>query len=294
LIVRVAAAAYPIEQLDSIDAWRRKIAVWVEGAAKGGAELALFPEYAGLEIAGTLGAETAGDPRRSLAGVAVLVEEIDRHHAELAARTGIHILAGSLPVAIPGGRFVNRARLFSPRGAVGAQEKIVMTRFERESFGISGGDTLRVFHTELGPIGIAICYDAEFPLLARQLCAAGAEIILVPSATDTPAGGHRVRTGARARALENQCYTVVSCTVGRAEWSPALDANRGRAAVYAPPQDGFPEDGTVAEGALDTPGWTFARLDLERVRAARADGEVLLFRHWSDTETPLAIERRTL
>jgi predicted amidohydrolase len=294
LSVRVAAAAYPIERLASLEEWRRKIAAWIEGAASGGAELALFPEYAGLELASALGEENAADLARSIAGVSALVEEVDAHHAELAALAGIHILAGSLPVALPDGRVVNRARLFSPRGAVGAQEKIVMTRFERESFGISGGDTLRVFHTALGPIGIAICYDAEFPLIARQLCAAGAEILLVPSATDTTAGGHRVRTGARARALENQCYAVVSCTTGRAEWSPALDSNCGRPAVYGPPQVGFPEDGTVAEGALDTPGWLFADLDLGRVRAARADGEVLLFRHWGDSEIPLAIERRTV
>lgn len=294
MTLRIATAAYPIERLDGVDAWRRKVAVWVEEAADGGARLAAFPEYASLELAGALGERTAADLPRSLAAVAELGEEIDAHHADLARRTGLHILAGTRPARLPDGRFANRARLFSPGGAAGTQDKIVLTPFERASGALHGGDSLRVFDTTLGPIGIAICYDAEFPLIARRLCAAGAEVILVPSATDTAAGGHRVRTGARARALENQCCAVVSCTAGRAPWSAALDENRGRAGVYSPPDRGFPDDGTIAEGDLDTPGWVFAEIDLERLRATRSDGDVLPFRHWPDSEARLAVDRSPL
>ncbi len=59
---------------------------------------------------------------------------------------------------------------------------------------------------------------------------AGAEMLLVPSCTERVSGYHRVRTGARARALENQIAAIVSPTVGDALWSPAVDRNtrRGR------------------------------------------------------------------
>ena len=80
-----------------------------------------------------------------------------------------------------------------------------MTRFENEQWLISAGDEIRVFDTDFGKIAINICYDSEFPLIARQQVEAGADLILVPSCTDTQAGFHRVRLGCQARALENQC-----------------------------------------------------------------------------------------
>jgi len=52
----------------------------------------------------------------------------------------------------------------------------------------------------------------------RGLAEAGAEIVLIPSCTERISGYHRVRTGAKARALENQIATVVSPTVGDALW----------------------------------------------------------------------------
>ena len=91
-----------------------------------------------------------------------------------------------------------------------------------------------MFDTTLGRIGVAICYDSEFPLLVRAMAEAGAEVVLVPSCTERISGYHRVRTGARARALENQIATVVSPTVGDALWSPAVDHNVGAAGIYVP------------------------------------------------------------
>jgi predicted amidohydrolase len=91
-----------------------------------------------------------------------------------------------------------------------------------------------------------------------------------------------VRTGAQARALENQCYVVHAPVVGEAPWSPAVDVNRGAAAVYGPPDKGFPPDGVVAIGELDRPGWVHAELDLDLLAAVRADGMVLNHRHWPE------------
>ena len=106
------------------------------------------------------------------------------------------------------------------------QEKIIMTPFERD-WGISPGGPLRVFETAIGNIAVAICYDCEFPLLTRALTEAGAEILLVPSCTEKISGYHRVRTGTKARALENTIAAVQSPTVGDAPWSPAIDFNAG-------------------------------------------------------------------
>jgi predicted amidohydrolase len=159
------------------------------------------------------------------------------------------------------------------------QEKLTMTPFERD-WGISGGTPLRVFETALGRIGVAICYDAEFPLIVRAQCEAGAEIVLVPSCTEFVSGYHRVRTAAAARALENACVAVLSPTVGDAPWSPAIDRNAGAAGVFVPADHGFSETGVLAEGTLNRPQWVHARADLERLRKVKASGEMRNTADW--------------
>ncbi len=277
----VAAAQYPIEALADWAAYEAKLTGWVEVAAAGGAALAVFPEYGAMELA-SLDPATMGDLTGSLASVSALLPQVDALHARLAAQHGLHILAASAPCEVEQGCFVNRARLFTPGGRIGVQDKLIMTRFEREEWGVSAGGPLRLFDTALGRIGINICYDSEFPLLARAQVEAGMELLLVPSCTEALHGYWRVRLGAQARALEGQCYAIHSPTVGQADWSPAVDSNRGAAAVYGPPDRGFPDSGVVALGELDQPQWLFAEVDLARVAALRADGGVLNARHWAE------------
>jgi predicted amidohydrolase len=275
------AAQYPIEALADWQSYAAKLALWVERAAAGGAALAVFPEYGAMELA-SLDPATMGDLAGSLEAVAAFGPQVDALHAELAARHGLHILAASIPARLEDGRFVNRTRLFTPGGKVGIQDKLVMTRFEREEWHVSASAPLRVFRTRLGMIGINICYDSEFPLLARAQVEAGMELLLVPSCTDSLHGYWRVRLGSQARALEGQCYVVHSPTVGEAPWSPAVDVNRGAAAIYGPPDRGMPADGVLAIGELDAAQWVFAEVDLARVAHLRADGSVLNARHWAE------------
>jgi predicted amidohydrolase len=277
----IAAAQYPVEQLANWAAFEAKLTRWVEQAAAGGAQLAVFPEYGAMELA-SLDPATMGDLAASIATVSDLLPEVDALHAELAARTGLHILAATAPCRLENGRTVNRARLFAPNGRMGAQDKLVMTRFEREEWSISGGKALRLFETALGRIGIVTCYDSEFPLLARALVEFGVELLLVPSCTDSLHGYWRVRIGAQARALEGQCFAVQSPTVGAAPWSPAVDVNRGAAGIFGPPDRGLPEDGVIACGEVDAAQWLFGEIDLSRVAELRRDGGVLNTRDWQD------------
>lgn len=276
----VAAAQYPIDRLESWDAYVAKLSRWVAEAAAGGAALAVFPEYGSLELA-ALDPATAGDLIGCLKTISARLNDVCNLHRDLAVKHGIYLLGASIPVELPHGT-VNRAHLFSPGGKVGWQDKLVMTRFEREEWSVSASGPLRLFQTSLGKIGINICYDSEFPLLARAQVEAGMELLLVPSCTDTLHGYWRVRLGAQARALEGQCYAVQSPTVGEAAWSPAVDVNRGAAGVFGPPDRGMPEDGVIALGEVDAAQWLFAELDLARIADLRADGGVLNARHWQE------------
>lgn len=278
--IKIAAAAYNFDWFDDFDAYRAKLTRWVEAAAD--CDLLVFPEYGAMELASLGGKEVAADLEASLHQVARHAEARDALHAELAARHGVHILAASGP-HFDRARPVNRAVLFGPDGRIGHQDKQVMTRFEREEWHVEAAPGLRVFDTPVGRLGVLICYDSEFPLLARPLAEAGVEVILVPSCTDTVAGFNRVRIGAMARALESQCVVVHSPTVGACDWNPAIDENRGKAAIYAPSDGIWPETGILVEGEMDRPGWVKARVDLDRVRESREDGRVLPFAHWPET-----------
>ncbi len=277
--LRIAAAQYPPEAQDSLGACRDKLARWVAEAAGAGAQLLVFPEYGAMEYAAAAGEQVAGDLGASLAAVSDALPEMDAAHADLARKYGVHILAASGPSARGSGRYVNAARLFAPSGKVGVQDKLIMTPFERD-WGISGGDRLRVFETALGRIGIAICYDSEFPLLVRAQAEAGAQILLIPSCTEFVSGYHRVRTAALARALESTCATVLSPTVGDAPWSPAIDRNAGAAGVFVPADHGFSDTGVLAAGALNRPQWVHAEVDLARLAEIEATGEMRNATDW--------------
>ncbi len=274
----VAAAQYPIHASAHWDDHAADLSAYVADGAATGAALLVLPEYASMVLTAVLDA-----PRvlgAQIEAMQALLPAYQALHAALAREHGIHLLAGSFPTRRADGSYVNRAWLFAPDGAAGYQDKLVMTRFENESWGISPGAELRVFDTALGALAIAICYDCEFPLLARAQAEAGAELLLVPSCTDTVAGYHRVRYGAQARALENQIHVVQAVTVGEAPWSDALDVNIGAAAIYTPVDRGFPPDGIAAIGTREAPGWVHATVDLALARALRRDGQVLNYRDW--------------
>jgi predicted amidohydrolase len=285
--MKLAAAAYPLDYLPDWPAYVAKLTDWVARAAKEGAELLVFPEYGAMELASLGGADVAADLQASLQEVMRHTPAVIALHEDLAARYKVQILGASGPAMAGGPRPVNRAILYGPQGRIGHQDKQIMTRFERELWDIAPGNGLNLFDTAIGKIGVIICYDAEFPLLARALVEAGAEILLVPSATDALSGYTRVKVGAMARALENQCSVVHAPTVGPAAWCPAVDENIGAAAIYGPPDLGFPETGILAQTALNSPGWAMAELSLDAIAQVRRAGAVFNHQHWDEQKNRL-------
>lgn len=277
--LKVATAQYPIDAPETLLDWRDKIVRWVEDGAATGAELLVFPEYAAIEQAHALGREVYSDLGETLRQTAALAGERVALHAELAREHGVHILVGSGPLEIAEGQYVNAAQLVTPTGAVGEQHKLILTPFEHD-WGMVAGGEIRVFDTGIGRIAITICYDSEFPLLARAMAGAGAEVLLVPQCTERISGHHRVRSGAMARALENQMCAVTSPTIGDALWSPAVDRNAGTAGLYVPAEHGVSDTGVLAEGVLNEPGWVTGTIDFTRLRRLRTSGEMRNFADW--------------
>jgi predicted amidohydrolase len=298
-VIRVAAAQYAADRLASVDEFKAKLDRWVRDAASNGAKLLVFPEFFGMEIA-LIGDQRKKPDRRSpdrhTAGplpvtpvsrrkeqslewetdtVQTLLPDFVTVFSEFAARHEVFILAGSMPVRRGNSELRNRAYFFSADGRMGFQDKIVPTRWEREYWGITGGDEVRVFETDFGPIGVAVCYDVEFPQIARLQAQAGARMVLVPCCADSARGYHRVRVGARARALENQAYVIQSPAIGEAAWSRILCVAVGSAGVYAPPDLGPNVNGIIVQGTGKKPEWIYADLDLSALDRLRQGDHVI-------------------
>ncbi|NIZ07928.1 carbon-nitrogen hydrolase family protein [Pseudooceanicola sp. HF7] len=277
--MKIAAAAYPLDVFTDWAAYEAKLSAWVAEAAGQGADLLVFPEYGAMELASLSEEAVWTDLQAASRFISDLMPEVNALHLRLAAEHGVHILGASGPV-LEGGQIVNRAHLHTPDGQTGFQDKLIMTLWERAPWGVVGQGPLKVFETALGRIAINICYDSEFPLLARAQ--SEAEILLVPSCTEALEGYWRVRIGAMARALEGQCVAVMSSVVGVYPLLEAVDVNCGTGGIFGPPDRGFPPTGVLAEGVLDAPGWTYAEVDTQAIAEARAAGNVRNRAHWAE------------
>jgi predicted amidohydrolase len=274
--VKIASAQYPITAHASFEAWARHIDQWISGAS--GSQLLIFPEYGAMELVSILSQETRSNIRQQVKELDSLKDDFCQVFTDLAKKYKTIVVAPSIPV-IDNGKNVNRAYVFSANGMAGYQDKFFMTRFENEEWGIeSGKKKLTLFETDWGNFGIQICYDIEFGIGSQLLSTAGANLIAVPSCTETIRGAARVHIGARARALENQIYTCVAQTVGNAAWSPAVDINYGFAAFYCTPDNDLPEEGVVAAMEPQLEGWQISSLDFSKLEEVRNNGQVFNFK----------------
>jgi len=280
MTVKIATAQYDISFLENWQAYQDKIGRWVSEAVQQKAQILLFPEYASMELASLFGKEIYSSLSKQLAAMQSVHLDYLGLFSGLAKQYRCIIQSGSFPVEVEADGYCNRAYLFMPDGSFEYQDKLIMTRFENEQWFIRGGTELKCFDTEYGKIAINICYDSEFPLLARKQVEMGANLILVPSCTDTLAGFHRVKIGCQARALENQCFVVQSCLVGTAPWSEAVDVNIGAAGIYTPVDRGFPDNGILVSGELNSVQWVIGEVSLSACAVVRTEGQVFNYRDW--------------
>ena len=160
-------------------------------------------------------------PALAVRRLAQMAPQYEALFMRLAEETGIYIIGGTHPV-FQRGKIFNAAHLFTPNGRVFRQKKVHLTSTESGPYQFSRGHGLYLYHTDFGNIAILICYDVEFPELARVMAEAGAEILFVPSCTDGREGFCRVRYCAQARAIENQVYVAMTGTVGNLPLVPYM------------------------------------------------------------------------
>jgi len=194
----------------------RAIDAWCEQVAAEGVELVLFPE---LVVHGHCTPDTWALAEPVPDGPSVRrLEEIARRH-RLVVCAGMSEKERDI--------VFNTQVLVGPQGYIGKQRKLHLSR--DEVFYYKGGREIPVF--DVGPckVGVVICYDNQFPEVARVLALRGAEVLLMPHAgrfklwDDTPESeaaarrySHEFLKKYALRARENACFAVLADQAGRA------------------------------------------------------------------------------
>ena len=273
--VRVASLQYFIRPVERFEQFEGQVEALVDTAADYDCQLMVFPEYFTCQL---LTLSDHGVPiDRQVRQLARMEERIVEMFRRLAKKSGMYIVGGSLPAVDPPDEetLYNECYLYAPDGSWEVQGKMHMTRFEKEEWLVSPHDRYRIFETELGKMAINICYDVEFPELARAAAREGAYILIVPSCTDDRQGFLRVRYCAQARCIENQMYVIHSGTVGSLPQVPAVSLNWGQASILTPSDFAFARDGVLAEGVPNQESMVIGELDMEQIVRSREDGTVL-------------------
>jgi predicted amidohydrolase len=272
--IRVASLQYFIRPVTTFEQFRDQVAALVETAADYRCHLLVFPEYFTVQLL-TLGniKRPIREQIRDLAGQCPRYIELMQG---LAREHKVYIVGGTIPVlGSDTGEIHNQCFVFGPNGDHGTQGKLHMTRFETEDWDVSESRGMRVFETSFGRIAVAICYDVEFPEIARAAARLDAHILVVPSCTDDRQGFWRVRYCAHARSIENQMYVIHSGTVGSLPMVPAVSLNYGQAAILTPSDFAFARDGILAEGNPNQEMMVIGELNLHTISETRVSGTVL-------------------
>jgi beta-ureidopropionase len=187
-----------------------KAARWIERAAQeNAAELVVLPETITTGFSPGMGAEELWDLVDTIPG------RITEPIARAARNLGVHVVLPTYEQGPERGVVYNSAALINPQGeVVGVYRKTHLFPTERLSGGgwSTPGTEAPVFDTELGTIGMIICYDGDFPELARVLAVKGAEVIVRPAALLRSFEIWEMTN--RARAYDNHVYMVACNAIG--------------------------------------------------------------------------------
>jgi predicted amidohydrolase/ribosomal protein S18 acetylase RimI-like enzyme len=270
--VRVATVQLQMRRIADASEFERQIEYFVDIAADYRSDFVLFPELMTLQL---LSAEESPlPPAEGIERIAKYTEWFKGFMHKLALRYNINIIGGSHPTRDDDGEIRNAAYVFLRDGSVHRQDKIHITPDEAYWWNLKGGRRVDVINTDCGPIGVLVCYDSEFPELARHLADQGAMLLFVPFCTDEPRGYLRVRYCCHARAIENQIYVVLSGVVGNLPNVENMDIHYAESAILTPCDFAFARDGVAADAAPNTETIVFADLKLSDLRVARSQGSV--------------------
>jgi predicted amidohydrolase len=270
--VRIATCQFQARAVASFEEFIRNVEYFVEVASDYRADFIVFPELFTLQLLAFEKAKLT--PMEAIDRLTEHTPKLSAELSRMALRYNINVIGGSHPTRTDDGDIQNVTYVCLRDGSVHAQEKVHPTPNERYWWKVKGGDRIDAIQTDCGPIGVLICYDSEFPELARRLADEGARIIFVPFCTDSRQGYLRVRYCSQARAIENQCYVVLSGNVGNLPNVDNMDIQYAQSCILTPCDFPFARDGIAAEASENVETLTISDLNLADLTWARAEGTV--------------------
>ena len=270
--VRVATVQFQMRRISAIDEFEEQVEYWIDVASDYNADFVLFPELFTLELL-SIEDKKLG-PVEAIEKVADYTARYCQFMERMAVSYNINIVGGSHPTRVAAGEMRNISYVFLRDGSTHTQEKLHPTPSEKRWWNIRGGYGASVIPTDCGPIGVMICYDSEFPEMARHLVDQGAMLLFVPFCTDERRGYLRVRYCCQARAVENQCYVVTSGVVGNLPNVENMDIHYAESAILTPSDFPFARDGVAADTAPNTETIAIADLSIDDLLTSRQSGAV--------------------
>jgi len=221
-------------------------------ARKKNVDLLIFPE---LHLTGYTMRDEVSHLAESIPGPSTRkVERAAKEH-------GVHIIFGMPEESEVKGVIHNTAVFVGPRGLIGRYRKIHLPThsvFEERRY-YRPGQEAPVFKTDIGTIGLNICYDLYFPELTRLQALQGAQLVVCISAS--PGLRRRFFEGfCLSRAMENAVYLAYVNRVGIEEGLQFWGGSR----VIAP------NGSVLAQCKYDVEEFQICTVDLNEVSRARA------------------------
>jgi len=190
----------------------KRAAEIVEEAAGGGAKVVCLPEIWNspydMKLIGAYAEDADGPSTALMSG--------------LAKRLGIYLIGGSIPEKSGEAKVYNASFVFDPEGALIAKHRKVHLfdidiergiRFKESDF-FDAGESITIFDTEYGKMGLAICFDVRFPEMFKAMNEAGAHIAFLPASFNMTTGPAHWDILMKSRALDNQMY-IAACSPAR-------------------------------------------------------------------------------
>ncbi|HET6603781.1 MAG TPA: GNAT family N-acetyltransferase [Xanthomonadaceae bacterium] len=274
--VRVAVIQYQQRRVVSFEQFCEYVEYFIDVVADYRSDFAVLPELLTLQLLSASPSTLSASESVDL--LTTYTPRLRELLSGLAVRYNVNIVGGSHITRIEDGSVRNVCYVCLRDGSIHAREKIHPTPSERSFWGVVGGSEAEAVLTDCGPVGVMICYDSEFPELARHLVDQGALMLFVPFCTDERHGYCRVRYACHARAIENQCYVAMSGNVGNLPNVHNMDIQYAESCILTPCDFYFARDGVAADTTPNTEMVAFANLHLDDLIAARTSGTVLNLR----------------
>ncbi len=280
--VRICCVQYELRKISQFSEFAQQCEYFTDVASNYKSDFVVFPELFTTQL---LSFEKLKEmsPEESVRTLDKYTNEYVALFSKLAMEYNINIIAGT-HLQVENDNLYNVSYLFRRDGTFEKQYKIHITSNEIKWWGVKAGNDINIINTDCGKVAINICYDVEFPELARIATAKGAKILFVPFSTDERHGYLRVKVCAQARAIENQIFVATAGTIGNIPSVDNMDINYAQSGIYTPSDFSFPPEAIAGECSPNLETVVIADLDLANLERTRNTGTVL---NWKDRRLDL-------